>query len=701
MGSKVGDGAVGESWVLYQNFVVPAPSSTSRKASEIGKLINYTQGFTLRSPKCKLISVHSARVRSKQGKGRCPTARDSRIEARIWTQESRAMKRSLFLPADQPRFAASLPIGTVVCLGGSLALMGCAPGTEELPPKAARPVTVMELRESVPESAFNVSGSVTSWKTEQIGFEVAGRVQWVLEPGRNIEGRTMDAEGQVIREGTPLAALDPTEYEVAVDSARASLDAAQLDAEVVQHRIDGSIQANIRSAEADLKLARSEYDRMHRLRQSNAASQSEYEDAQNRVAVEEARLDSLKASKSQAEVELKAAEARVRSARQALREAERDLENTVLYAAYPGQISEVQVVPGSVVAAGAAVLTLQMINPIKVAIEVSAKQSRELERRRQLPVSFLLPDGTRTERNAMVYNVDASADPATRTFTVSLLIMNEPYRASLSHLPGNEAVARTQDIWPLKLNKIIGAPEHVLLVEENSLEHDAEGAYVWVATNARFGQKLQEVTKVRKHYVSVLDMRIPFLGNWVFRPVVFAPAAAAQVDRESLITGKLEFPDGERSRWDGESVVIDGGAHWMLRPGDLVSASLADGQPEKGFFIPVEAIYQESDRTYVFLVERDRARQTEVLAELPNQLDSGSWIRIRPLGISTFPDNAQIVVKGVHFLMDGERVKVLNSELPEDAWSDPQRSPQYKDDYAELPLIVEAASTPDRQETQQ
>ncbi|QEG02264.1 Macrolide export protein MacA [Stieleria maiorica] len=558
---------------------------------------------------------------------------------------------------------------TAVLLATSVLLLsGCSKRQSDLPPKAPRPVTVMDLMKIVPEDSFTVSGSATSWKTEQMGFEVGGRVQWVLEPGKNIDGRTMDADGTVIQDGTPLAALDPTQYEVAVDSARASLEAAQLDAEIIAQRIRDSIPADIRSAEADLKLARSEYDRVQLLRQSNAASQADFEDAQNRVATEEARLDRLKASKSQAEVELKAAEARVKSAQQALRDAERDLENTVLYASYPGQISEVQVVPGSVVSAGSPVLTLQMINPIKVAIEVSAKQSRDLERRRQLPVSFTLPDGSRTERNAMVYNVDPSADPSTRTFSVSLLIMNEQYRAPLTHLAGGETFARTQDIWPLKLNKIIGAPDNILVVEENSIERDAGGDYVWVATNARFGERLQEVTTVRKHYLTVLDARLPFLGNWVFRPVLFQQNNdndGEKIDRESLITGKLEYPDDDRANWDGKSVVVDGGAHWVLRPGDLVSASVSDRRREEGYFVPVEAIYQESDRTYVFLVENDRAKRTEVIAELPETLSSGSLIQIRSLAGDEFAPGARMIVKGVHFLMDGEPVKVITSELPE------------------------------------
>ncbi|MCC9600885.1 HlyD family efflux transporter periplasmic adaptor subunit [Stieleria sp. JC731] len=578
----------------------------------------------------------------------------------------------MFEPAMQPTgttLSNRIPIlgGLILSALAGCMMTGCSKRAPDIPPKAPRPVTVMKLQRVIPEKSFSVSGSVTSWKTEQIGFEVGGRVMWVLEPGKNIDGRTLDADGNVIQEGTPLAAIDPAQYEVAVDSAQASLEAAQLDAQVIAQRISDSIPADIRSSQADLKLAKSDYERMQQLRNSNAASQSEYEDAQNRLSTEQARLDRLESSKAQAEVELKAAEARVKAAKQTLRNAQRDLDNTVLYASYPGQISEVQVVPGSVVSAGSPVLTLQMINPIKVAIEVSAEQSRDLERRRQLSVSFVMPDGSPAERNAMVYSVSPSADPSTRTFSVSLLIMNEQYRSPLSEIPGGESFARTEDIWPLKLNKIIGAPESILVIEENSIESDDQGDYVWVATNARYGQRLKEVTTVEKHYVTVLNARIPFLGNWIFRPVLFQSSVNDQslaIDRESLIIGALEYPMNDRSKWDGKSVVVDGGAHWMLRPGDLVNASLADGQPNEGYYVPVEAIYEESGRTYVFMVEDDHVKQSEIRTELPNHLNAGSLIQIHPLAGDDFPQGCQIVVKGVHFLMDGESINVITSELP-------------------------------------
>ena len=48
-----------------------------------------------------------------------------------------------------------------------------------------------------PESLQN-TGAGAAWKSEEVGFEVAGRVASVLEPSVDIDGRTSDENGNVI-----------------------------------------------------------------------------------------------------------------------------------------------------------------------------------------------------------------------------------------------------------------------------------------------------------------------------------------------------------------------------------------------------------------------------------------------------------------------------------------------------------------------
>ncbi|WP_047812697.1 efflux RND transporter periplasmic adaptor subunit [Rhodopirellula islandica] len=549
--------------------------------------------------------------------------------------------------------------------------VGCAPKEERQFEKAPRPVEVMTLTRTVPVSSYTATGSVQSWKTEDIGFEVSGKVLWVLEPGENIDGRVIDVGGEVVQQGTPLARIDPERYEIAVESAVADLEVARLNKESIEIRLDESLPAEMESARANLALAEMEFSRIDNLKQQNAASKSEYDQARNLVQTRLASLSGLQATEKQTRAELKSAESQIRRAEQTLRDAQRDLEHTTLFGSYQGQISAVNVVPGSVVNAGDPVLTLQMTNPIKVEVELSAKQSRSMRSRRQLPISYALADGTQRHTNGLVYNVDASADPGTRTFTMTMLLLNERMR---DRLPGDlpdDKVARSEDLWPLRLNRMMGTSEEVVLVEEESIHRDDEGSFIYLVANSKLRERLPEVLKVRQQRLQENKLRIPFLGNWVFRSVQMLGenGEPIDIDLESLYVGKLagdpnmdpaEAKQGGNPprNWDGESVVLDPGAEWMLRPGELVTVDLADQNEGKGFFVPFDAIDEESGQTFLYEIKDGLASKVGVEVVARENLDTGSMIEVQSPELR---EGLQVVVRGVHFLTDGERVRKVGA----------------------------------------
>ena len=541
---------------------------------------------------------------------------------------------------------------------GLLTFEGCGSSTNSLPPKSPRPVTAMRLEQSAPPQSFVVSGVVSSWKTEEIGFEVGGRVEWVLEPGKYVGAPITAQDGTEINAGLALAQLDPASYEVAKEREQAALDVAKLNLEAAEIQLNQTIKADKASTQSDFELAETELNRMKQLEAQRAISAAELESAQNRFDIQQARLRAIEAQEGQAKVEKATAEANVRSAEQRLKDAKRNLRNTQLFASYRGQISEVHVVPGSVVSAGSPVLTLQMMDPIKIEFEVSAEQSRQIQRRLQVPVSFLKPDGSRGVENAIVHVVDPSADPSTRTFTVTLLMLNQQYVPESVNSGG--AVARTEDIWPIDLNSVVGTPAGTKLFEENSIHEDENGKFVWVLDKTRRKQTLPEKLHVSKAYVNVSDAAIPFLGNWKFTIGTFVEPLPEEDLR--LVTGKLNLPE-DPSTWDGKSAVFDSGSQWMLRPGDLVSMDLDTGKKQSGWFVPIQAIYEESGYKYLFVVRDGKAKRMEVMAELPDKLDLESVVEIKPLEGQNFGPDMEIVVGGVHFLKDGDAIRVTE-KLP-------------------------------------
>ena len=80
-----------------------------------------------------------------------------------------------------------------------ITLIGCdARKKDEIAPAMPRPVTVMVLEETDSSRLERQAGTVAAWKTEEIGFEVSGRVSFVAEEGTAVEGRINDADGKPI-----------------------------------------------------------------------------------------------------------------------------------------------------------------------------------------------------------------------------------------------------------------------------------------------------------------------------------------------------------------------------------------------------------------------------------------------------------------------------------------------------------------------
>ncbi|MEM7456715.1 MAG: hypothetical protein AAF456_20390, partial [Planctomycetota bacterium] len=221
-----------------------------------------------------------------------------------------------------------------------LLFSGCPKPDAEFPAKAPRPVTVVTLEKTPPRGSYVISGQVSSWKTEQIGFEIPGRVQWVLEPGENIIRQIKREDGTPIYDGTELAQIDPSRYKVTLATREAALEVAILDRNVAMSEKE-ALPGELASAETSFANAVTELQRMQSLRESGAVSAFEVEQAQNNKEAAEARVTTLQANVNQAEQRLQSAEALVRSAEQSRDDAQRDLDNTTLR----GGFSQGQVMP--------------------------------------------------------------------------------------------------------------------------------------------------------------------------------------------------------------------------------------------------------------------------------------------------------------------------------------------------------------------
>lgn len=543
-------------------------------------------------------------------------------------------------------------------------IAGCGKFETASPPKAARPVSVVTLSSSLPPTSKRVTGSVGSWKTENIGFEVAGRVLWVLEPGAEIEGRVLDTQGKLVTPGTALARVDGERYLLALEAAKAQVEVASLQKAAIDVSLTAGIPADVEAAQAELELAQVEHDRSKRLVAQNATARADLDRAAAQLRTSKAKLAMLDAETKQTEAQLKAAVASIKEAQQNLKEAERNLADTMLYSSFRGQVAAIDVVPGSVVAQGAPVLTVQMMDPIKIEVEVSAEQSRKIQRRHHLPVYVTMPDGSTVKQDGFVYMVDPSADASTRTFTLTLLLLNRKIEQEIPDENKNGNVARTPDLWRMDFEFLPDAPQGTYYIETKAIRRDEQGRFVWKCVNAKVGGRIPKLLQVSKLRITPGDRSIPFLGNWTFQTItvnqgeVFDPSS-------DFFVGELVVDSGMPDDWNGDRVMLDSGGDWMLRPGDLVNVDLNDNSETAiGNYVPMEAIYEASGETYIFAVKEteDSTVAQRIPVKVVRENELGAVRRITSLSPNELVDGMQLVVGGVHFLQDGEAIRVVERD---------------------------------------
>ncbi|MEL6107935.1 MAG: HlyD family efflux transporter periplasmic adaptor subunit [Planctomycetota bacterium] len=538
----------------------------------------------------------------------------------------------------------------------SLSLVcGCQTAEEESFERRPRPVTVSTLSQGNAPQAALASGSVGSWKTEQIGFEVGGRVEFVAEPNTPAEGRVYDKNGNLIVDGTPIGRLENERYQLRVNQAKADVAQAEQSLVAAKVELNDTLPAQITAAVATRTLAKTEFDRSAKLLQQNAGSQGEVDRAKSEYENALAQIRQLDAAVKAKRAEVESLDNRVKQSQQSLRDAERDLEDCTLYASFRGQIADISVVPGSVVNAGQAVLTLQMMNPIKVELEVSAEQSRLLQRTRNLPVHFPMTNGKMARRDGYLYQIDPVADPETRTFTVTLLVLNEQMG-----LEDDGQTATTDDIWRLDLGFLPGSVGDELFVDEEALLEDDQGPYLWQITNASIGRNPPPdgQLQVRKLRVGLGPLKIPYLGSYVFQQVIVDDPEF--IVGETLVAGKIKVESGEPKDWQGGTVRLVTQGQWMLRPGDLVQVDLSE-RNDDGFFVPMDAIVRKGDREFLFVIEGDETATAKAIpVALVDATDgpTSSLRRIESIDGSSL-EGLTYVSKGAHYLIDGEPVLVV------------------------------------------
>mgnify|MGYP000250482347 CR=1 FL=1 len=301
--------------------------------------------------------------------------------------------------------APSLPIAVLLV---SAALVGCSK-----PPAAEEPVRAVKVQ-TVGASAYGTapefSAEVRARVETPVGFRVAGKIL-----------RRQAELGQRAQAGQVLAQLDPQDYRLAADAARAQQASAQTSRDL---------------AAADLK-------RYRELRAQNFISGAELE---------------------RRESTYKSAQAQFEQAQAQLSSQGNQASYATLVADAAGIVTSIDAQPGQVVAAGTPVLRIAQDGARDVVFAVPEDRAAQIK-----PGSDVAVRGWSggPELQGKVREVAASADPVTRTYTVKVAI-----DAATAPPLGATVYARPQAL------SHVGAP--VLKLPTSALRQEGGGSAVWV-----------------------------------------------------------------------------------------------------------------------------------------------------------------------------------------------------------------------------
>ena len=303
----------------------------------------------------------------------------------------------------------------------TLVLSACSrPVPTEEPVRAVKTITVGA---SPLQSGVEFAGEVRARTESRLGFRVAGKMV-----------RRQAEVGQRVRVGQVLAELDPQDYQLSAQAARAQVAVAQTNRD----------------------LAATDFKRFKDLRDQNFISSAE--------------LDRRDAA-------FKAAQSQLEQAQAQLAAQGNQLDYARLLADAPGVVTAVEAEPGQVVAAGAPVVRLARDGARDVVFSVPEDRVSQLRVGAEVQVQVWAS----TQRlAAKVREVAVAADPVTRTLLV---------RAAIS---GREVPALGTTVTVLAKGQSNQLPVAIKL-PTSALRQEGQATAVWVLETASMTVRLQPI----------------------------------------------------------------------------------------------------------------------------------------------------------------------------------------------------------------
>ncbi len=271
-----------------------------------------------------------------------------------------------------------IPVKWAALAGGTIAVAGIAVAALSWTANASRPsaepvvrpARVVEITYRQASLPLTLAGTVVPRIESSLGFRV---------PGKIVE-RLVDL-GATVQPGQVMARLDPADYRLAVDNARAALA----------------------STDADYARAKADYERYLNLKGSTAFTPQTLDQRQSLAAT---------------------ALARVEQARSQLATAENNLAYTELQAGAAGVVTAIQAEVGQVVAQGQGVAKVARTGELEIVVGIP--ENRLVAARQSGNAAFELWSEPGRRYAAHLRELSPSADPVTRTYPARFTVAERP-----------------------------------------------------------------------------------------------------------------------------------------------------------------------------------------------------------------------------------------------------------------------------------
>ena len=256
---------------------------------------------------------------------------------------------------------------------------GAPPAASE--PEATVAVRVMEIEPGPITPTAEGYGRVEPAHRWSAVSEVQGRITRLAEG--LAAGRFVDAD-------TTLIEVDRTDYELAVQKAKANIAAAEARLAEID-RQEANTKRNLAIQQRTLDVAQTEYDRIAALVERGTSTEAALNSAEKALFAQQNAVTNVKNTLALYPAQRVSAEATLAVRRAELAEAERALTKTIIAAPFRGRVDELNVETDQFIRTGETLLTLDSAAAVEITAEIAPRAFRAMA---LAAVGGQLPEGT-------------------------------------------------------------------------------------------------------------------------------------------------------------------------------------------------------------------------------------------------------------------------------------------------------------------